>query len=322
MTNLYLISGFLGAGKTTLIQKLLTEGFQQQKVALIENDFGDFSVDAALLRDGGYQVRELKAGCICCSLTGDFISALASLLKNYRPDAVLIEPSGVGKLSDVERACRNRRFASFARVAGKLTVVDVKRCASYLENFGAFFEDQIKNADTVLLNRTEWFPEAVPEAAALVKKLNPSARLLTAPWSGLTASDILEAPGEAAPAEAPAPGAHPCSCGRLHRPGHVCHCHSHTEDEGDDAFDSMTLRLPCVFQPAALGRCIRSLESARCGQVLRAKGIVETESGFLNVQFLPGEYQFQQTRLRGHELCVIGHDLDRARITALFAEGC
>ena len=103
MTDMYLISGFLGAGKTTLIQKLLTEAFKSKKVALIENDFGDFSVDAALLREGGYQVRELNAGCICCSLTGDFTAALASLLKTYRPDVVLIEPSGVGKLSDVER---------------------------------------------------------------------------------------------------------------------------------------------------------------------------------------------------------------------------
>ena len=106
MTDMYLISGFLGAGKTTLIQKLLTEAFKSKKVALIENDFGDFSVDAALLREGGYQVREMNAGCICCSLTGDFTAALASLLKTYRPDVVLIEPSGVGKLSDVERPFR------------------------------------------------------------------------------------------------------------------------------------------------------------------------------------------------------------------------
>lgn len=138
MTDMYLISGFLGAGKTTLIQKLLTEAFKSKKVALIENDFGDFSVDAALLREGGYQVLALNAGCICCSLTGDFTAALASLLKTYRPDVVLIEPSGVGKLSDVERACRDRRFATSARITQKITVVDVKRCASYLENFGRF----------------------------------------------------------------------------------------------------------------------------------------------------------------------------------------
>ena len=142
MTDMYLISGFLGAGKTTLIQKLLTEAFKSKKVALIENDFGDFSVDAALLREGGYQVLALNAGCICCSLTGDFTAALASLLKTYRPDVVLIEPSGVGKLSDVERACRDRRFATSARITQKITVVDVKRCASYLENFGAFFEER------------------------------------------------------------------------------------------------------------------------------------------------------------------------------------
>ena len=119
MTDMYLISGFLGAGKTTLIQKLLTEAFKSKKVALIENDFGD----AALLREGGYQVLALNAGCICCSLTGDFTAALASLLKTYRPDVVLIEPSGVGKLSDVERACRDRRFATSARITQKITAV-------------------------------------------------------------------------------------------------------------------------------------------------------------------------------------------------------
>ena len=172
MTDMYLISGFLGAGKTTLIQKLLTEAFKSKKVALIENDFGDFSVDAALLREGGYQVRELNAGCICCSLTGDFTAALASLLKTYRPDVVLIEPSGVGKLSDVERACGDRRFATSARITQKITVVDVKRCASYLENFGAFFEDQVRSAGTILLNRTELFPGAVTKAVELVEQLN------------------------------------------------------------------------------------------------------------------------------------------------------
>ena len=201
MTDMYLISGFLGAGKTTLIQKLLTEAFKSKKVALIENDFGDFSVDAALLREGGYQVLALNAGCICCSLTGDFTAALASLLKTYRPDVVLIEPSGVGKLSDVERACRDRRFATSARITQKITVVDVKRCASYLENFGAFFEDQVRSAGTILLNRTELFPEAVTKAVELVEQLNPSAQVLAEPWKLLTAAEILSLPKETEPTD-------------------------------------------------------------------------------------------------------------------------
>ena len=323
MTDMYLISGFLGAGKTTLIQKLLTEAFKSKKVALIENDFGDFSMDAALLREGGYQVRELNAGCICCSLTGDFTTALASLLKTYRPDVVLIEPSGVGKLSDVERACRDRRFATSARITQKITVVDVKRCASYLENFGAFFEDQVRSAGTILLNRTELFPEAVTKAVELVEQLNPSAQVLAEPWKLLTAAEILSLPKETEPTDAQPHEEHTCSCGHHHHHhGHACCCHPHARGGADDTFDTMTLHLPQVFSPEGLGRCLRLLGSECCGQVLRAKGIVETETGFLNVQFLPGEHRFEKTNLQEHELCVIGHDLNRAQITAVFEGVC
>ena len=140
MTELYLISGFLGAGKTTLLQKLLREGFAGQKVALVENDFGAVSLDAKLLKSGGYTVQELRAGCICCTLNGNFVSALVSLLRRVQPDVVLIEPSGVAKLSDVEALCRDHRLAALAVLKQKITVVDAANCASYCENFGAFFE--------------------------------------------------------------------------------------------------------------------------------------------------------------------------------------
>ena len=139
MTELYLISGFLGAGKTTLLQKLLREGFAGQKAALVENDFGAVSLDAKLLKSGGYTVQELRAGCICCTLNGNFVSALVSLLRRVQPDVVLIEPSGVAKLSDVEALCRDQRLAALAVLKQKITVVDAANCASYCENFGAFF---------------------------------------------------------------------------------------------------------------------------------------------------------------------------------------
>ena len=139
MTELYLISGFLGAGKTTLLQKLLREGFAGQKVALVENDFGAVSLDAKLLKSGGYTVQELRAGCICCTLNGNFVSALVSLLRRAQPDVVLIEPSGVAKLSDVEALCRDHRLAALAVLKQKITVVDAANCASYCENLRSRF---------------------------------------------------------------------------------------------------------------------------------------------------------------------------------------
>ena len=155
MTELYLISGFLGAGKTTLLQKLLREGFAGQKAALVENDFGAVSLDAKLLKSGGYTVQELRAGCICCTLNGNFVSALVSLLRRVQPDVVLIEPSGVAKLSDVEALCRDHRLAALAVLKQKITVVDAANCASYCENFGAFFEDQVRCADTLVFSHSD-----------------------------------------------------------------------------------------------------------------------------------------------------------------------
>lgn len=173
MTELYLISGFLGAGKTTLLQKLLREGFAGQKVALVENDFGAVSLDAKLLKSGGYTVQELRAGCICCTLNGNFVSALVSLLRRVQPDVVLIEPSGVAKLSDVEALCRDHRLAALAVLKQKITVVDAANCASYCENFGAFFEDQVRCADTLVFSHSDAGTPQTESARRLAQKLNP-----------------------------------------------------------------------------------------------------------------------------------------------------
>lgn len=189
--EIYIISGFLGAGKTTLIQKLLKETFQKDKVALIENDFGEISVDAALLKSGGIEVKEINSGCICCSLFGDFVKALKELLNRFNPDKIIIEPSGVGKLSDIIRACSDSRIQPLAKVKTKITVVDVKRCKMYINNFGEFFEDQIQNADVVLLSRTEDFPDKINDAYNLVKGLNTHSSILSKPWSEITAKEIL-----------------------------------------------------------------------------------------------------------------------------------
>ena len=173
--EIFVISGFLGAGKTTLIQKLLKEAFAKEKVALIENDFGEISVDAALLKSGGVEVREINSGCICCSLSGDFVKSLKELLDRFHPDKIVIEPSGVGKLSDIIKACSDPRILPHAEVKGKITIVDIKRYKMYLDNFGEFFEAQIQNADAVLISRVDDFPGRVNAAYEIVKGLNTHA---------------------------------------------------------------------------------------------------------------------------------------------------
>lgn len=311
MTEIYIISGFLGAGKTTLIQKLLTEAFQDKKIALVENDFGEVSVDAALLKGGGYQVRELNTGCICCTLTGDFIAALNALLKSYHPEVVLIEPSGVGKLSDVEKACQ---AISQARIQGKMTVVDVKRCQSYLENFGEFFEDQVIHADTVLFSRTASFPDRISEAVEVVRTLNPHAVLFTEEWETIPALRLL---GEKISDECPS---HWEECCNHQNHSEECCDHSGHHHTATEAFDTLTLRFQETVSLPAIAARLTALEASEYGTVLRAKGILRCKEGFCNLQFLPGDLKLERTHVSGNELCIIGKGLKEAQIVALFAD--
>ena len=191
--EIFIVSGFLGAGKTRLIQKLLRETFQNNKVVLIENDFGEISIDAALLKSGGIEVREINSGCICCSLAGNFLQALKEILDRFQPEKLLIEPSGVGKLSDVLTACNHTAIKPLAEIKRKITVVDVKRCKMYAENFGEFFEDQVKKADVVMLSRTDLFPDRTEDACRVIRSLNPGAALFSKPWDQIHAYEILAA---------------------------------------------------------------------------------------------------------------------------------
>lgn len=311
MTDIYLISGFLGAGKTTLMQKLLTQAFQGKKVALVENDFGEVSVDAALLKKGGYHVTQLDAGCICCTLSGDFVAALASLLKTYCPQVVLIEPSGVSKLSEVEKACQDKAIAAQAHVVKRITVLDVKRCKRYLDNFGAFFEDQVSHADTVLFSRTGDFPEKVQEALDIVQRLNPHAEVFAQDWGQLSASALIgTAPSRPAVGHCAA-----CGCHGQHH-GAACHCGHHTATQ---AFDTLTLHFThSVVLPELTAR-ISSLGAPCYGEVLRAKGIVKGPKGYFHLQYLPGDLKLEETEVSGNALCIIGKGLDKSRISALFA---
>ena len=193
MTKVDIFSGFLGAGKTTLIKKLIAEAYKGEKLVLIENEFGEIGIDGGFMQDAGIEVTEMNSGCICCSLVGDFGKALRKVVDEYAPDRILIEPSGVGKLSDVIRAVQN--VGSDALQLNSFTaVVDANKCKMYMKNFGEFFNDQVEHANAIILSRTgEISPDKLDTDIALLREHNPNASLIVTPWSELTGAQILEA---------------------------------------------------------------------------------------------------------------------------------
>ena len=193
MTKVDIFSGFLGAGKTTLIKKLIAEASKGERLVLIENEFGEIGIDGGFMQDAGIEVTEMNSGCICCSLVGDFGKALRKVVEEYAPDRILIEPSGVGKLSDVIRAVQN--VGSDALQLNSFTaVVDANKCKMYMKNFGEFFNDQVEHANAIILSRTgEISPDKLNTDIALLREHNPNASLIVTPWSELTGAQILEA---------------------------------------------------------------------------------------------------------------------------------
>lgn len=193
MTEITIISGFLGAGKTTLIKKLLEEAFQGEKIVLIENEFGEIGIDGGFLKDSGIQVNEMNSGCICCSLVGDFGKSLAEVLTKYAPDRIMIEPSGVGKLSDVMKAVVDVSADMDVELNSAVTIVDAAKCKMYMKNFGEFFNNQIENAGTIVLSRTDIVdPDKVLRDVDLIREKNPRAAIITTPIDQLEGSQLLD----------------------------------------------------------------------------------------------------------------------------------
>ena len=191
MTRIDIFSGFLGAGKTTLIRKLIAEGYQGEKLVLIENEFGEIAIDGGFLKDAGVEINEMNSGCICCTLVGDFTKALRKVMDDFQPDRILIEPSGVGKLSDVAKAVER---VEGAQIGAKVTLVDAGKAKMYMRNFGEFFNDQVSNADLIVMSRTDTADEAkILAAVELLKSLNSEAGLITTPWDHLDGAKIREA---------------------------------------------------------------------------------------------------------------------------------
>lgn len=243
MTKIDIFSGFLGAGKTTLIKKLLDEAFKEEKVVLIENEFGEIGIDGGFLKDAGVEITEMNSGCICCSLVGDFGTALKEVLTKFTPDRVLIEPSGVGKLSDVIKAVENIEGEIDAKLNNFVTVADALKCKMYEKNFGEFYNNQIENAKTIILSRTQKMSqEKLEEAVAIIKKHNDKATIITTPWEDLSGATILSAMEKKNSFEEEVLKEHEhhhhhddeeCSCGHHHHHDEEeCGCgHHHHHDE-------------------------------------------------------------------------------------------
>ena len=247
MTKVTIISGFLGAGKTTFIKKLLEEVYKGQKIVLIENEFGEIGIDGGFLKDAGVQINEMNSGCICCSLVGDFGKALNQVAKEYEPDMIIIEPSGVGKLSDVITAVENVKEEANLELENFITVADGTKCKMYMKNFGEFYNNQVENASTVVLSRTQKMTEdKLMEAVGLIKERNENASIITTPWDELSGNQIMAAMKKTSLVDEMMEEMehhhehhhhhhdheeHECCCGHHHDHDHEHHHHHHDHEE-------------------------------------------------------------------------------------------
>lgn len=320
MTKIDVFSGFLGAGKTTLIKKLLKEGYDGEKLVLIENEFGEIGIDGGFMKDAGIEVTEMNQGCICCSLVGDFGKALQKVLDEYSPDRIIIEPSGVGKLSDVIKAVMDVKSDKIV-LNSYTTVCDASKIKMYMKNFGEFYKNQVETAKTIVLSRTQKLSEEkLAEAVAMIKELNDHATIVTTSWDEISGKQILAAMEnenkfvEDLLKEELEHHHH-------HDDGEECHCHDHEHHHhhADEVFTSFGVETAKKFTKEGLEAALSKLSSDEYGTVLRAKGIVAGENGWFEFDFVPEEYEIRagSPDVTG-KMCVIGSKLDEEKIKALF----
>lgn len=339
MTRIDIISGFLGAGKTTLIKKLLGDALKGQQVVLIENEFGEIGIDGGFLKDAGIEIREMNSGCICCSLVGDFGAALKDVITKYHPDRIIIEPSGVGKLSDVIKAVDGVEKEAGVALNSATTVVDVMKCKMYLRNFGEFFENQVKSAGTIILSRTDKADTAKVEAAVkMLRELNPEAHIITTPVEVLGGKKVLDTmEGAIINLEQVEEEEHhhhhhdhdECCCGHDHDHEH----HHHHDDEcgcghehhhhhhADEVFTSWGQETVKTFTKEQIEGILKKLsEDTAYGMVLRAKGMVAGADGqWIYFDMVPEEYEVRDgaPEFTGR-ICVIGSKLAEDKLAELF----
>ncbi|MGI6116764.1 MAG: GTP-binding protein [Bilifractor sp.] len=338
MTKVDIISGFLGAGKTTLIKELLADALAGQQVVLIENEFGEIGIDGGFLKEAGIQIKEMNSGCICCSLVGDFGKALKEVTEKYDPDRIIIEPSGVGKLSDVIHAIERAEDEAGLTINSATTVVDVVKCRMYLKNFGEFFKNQVESAGTVILSRTDTekaTPEKIEEAISLLRPLNPDATIITTPVSELGGKKVLETIEGVKIDLTKIPEEehhHHHHEEEEHHHDHEEEAHGHHHDHGeehehhhhhdaDEVFTSWGRETVKKYSADEIRSILEKLsDSSEFGTVLRAKGMVSGKDGkWIYFDMVPGEVD-----VRGGDpeytgrICVIGSEMKEDRLADLF----
>ena len=337
MTKIDIFSGFLGAGKTTLIKKLIKEAYAGEKLVLIENEFGDIGIDGGFLADAGIKINELNSGCICCSLVGDFAKALKKVCAEYSPDRILIEPSGVGKLSDVIRAVYSAELKD-CKINTYTAIVDAAKCRMYMKNFGEFFNDQIETANCIIFTHADISgEEKLKNAVALVREHNTKATLVTTPWQQLSGREILAAMEhsetlaeqlESLRRDAAERSEHDHEHEHEHEHEHCHHDHEHEHECGcghhhhaDEVFESWGAETAKSYSADELRAILSQLVNAvEYGTVLRAKGIVAGKDGkWLHFDYNPGEPDVHEgAAAYTGRLCVIGSKLDREELAELF----
>lgn len=347
MTKVDIISGFLGAGKTTLIKKLIQEELTKEKVLLIENEFGEIGIDGGFLKDAGIEIKEMNSGCICCSLVGDFKSVLKDALEKYKPDRIIIEPSGVGKLSDVIEAVANIKEYDNISLNSFATVVDSIKYKTYMDNFGEFFKNQIENASAIILSRSQKLSdEKLDICVKEIKKYNNKASIITTPWDELSGKQILSAIEGSNSLEKEVMNnenveKHSCNCNHMEKQEHSdkvhkchchnhekdnnethgCHCHHHEHHHADEVFATWGIETPKKYKYSELDNKLRKLiQSKEYGEILRAKGIVQDVDGkWIDFDLVPEEYEIRYGNVDyTGRICVIGVNLNNNKLERLF----
>ncbi len=357
MTKIDIFSGFLGAGKTTLIKKLIEEAYKGERVVLIENEFGEIGIDGGFLKDAGVEINEMNSGCICCSLVGDFSEALKKVMAEFDPERIIIEPSGVGKLSDVISAVENAKLEN-AVLNGFTTVVDANKCKLYIKNFGEFFINQVEHAATIVLSHTgNASAEKIEKCVELLRLHNDKAVIVTTDWEKLSGAQLLSAIERKNTLEAALEHLHgeehhrehhhdhgeECDCGchehgqehhhhehhheHHHDHGEECDCgchehgHGHHHHHADEVFTSFGVETAKKFTSDGIKAALEALSNEeKFGIVLRAKGIVEAEDGsWIYFDYVPDEpdVRLGSADITGR-ICVIGSKLNEAAIAELF----
>ena len=354
MTKIDIISGFLGAGKTTFIKKMLEDVFQGEKIVLIENEFGEIGIDGGFLKDSGIEISELNSGCICCSLVGDFGKNLREVMERFHPDRILIEPSGVGKLSDVMKSVQEVEAENEVKLNGRITVVNTPKATKQMKAFGEFFNNQIEYATVVVLSRTQNVkPEQTEVVAAAIREKNPRAAIITTPWDDIDGKQIYKVIEQQKTMEEELLEEHKrhhehehCehehhehehheherhhAHDHHHDPGEECTCgchgHGHHHEHGhhhhaDEIFTSWGKETPHVFARETIEHALKAFcETEDYGTILRAKGIVPCKDGtWIYFDMVDGEYELRtgEADYTGR-LCVIGTDVEEEKLLELF----